>query len=74
MIFNTYVGSETLRPLYDGLVIAAKQALIAVLFAIGAGLSLKVIKQVGVRPLVQAVILWIVIGVGSLLAIIYWGV
>lgn len=74
MIFNTYVGSETLRPLYDGLVIAAKQALIAVLFAIGAGLSLKVIKQVGVRPLVQAVILWIVIGIGSLLAIIYWGV
>lgn len=74
MIFNTYVGSETLRPLYDGLVIAAKQALIAVLFAIGAGLSLKVIKQVGVRPLVQAVILWIVIGVGSLLAILYWGV
>lgn len=74
MIFNTYVASDALRPLYDGLVVAAKQALIAVLFAIGAGLSLKVIKQVGVRPLVQAVILWIVIGVGSLLAILYWGV
>lgn len=74
MVFNTYVGSETLRPLYDVLVVIARQALIAVLFTIGAGLSLKVIKQVGVRPLVQAVVLWIVIGVGSLAAIIYLGV
>lgn len=74
MIFNTYVATDALRPLYDGLVIAAKQALIAVLFAIGAGLSLGVVKQVGIRPLVQAVILWILIGVGSLLAILYWGV
>ncbi len=74
MIFNTYVGSETLRPLYDVLVVIARQALIAVLFTIGAGLSLNVIKQVGVRPLVQAVVLWIVIGVGSLAAIVYLGV
>lgn len=74
MIFNTYVATDVLRPLYNGLVIAAKQALIAVLFAIGAGLSLGVVKQVGIRPLVQAVILWILIGVGSLLAILYWGV
>ncbi len=74
MIFNTYVGSESLRPVYDGLVVIAKQCLIAVLFAIGAGLSLKVIKQVGVKPLVQAVILWIVIGVGSLAVIFYAGV
>ena len=74
MIFNTYVGTETLRPVYDVLVTVAKQCLIAVLFAIGAGLSLKVIKQVGVRPLVQAVLLWVIIGVGSLAAIVYLGV
>ncbi len=74
MIFNTYVGTESLRPLYDTLVVIAKQCLIAVLFAIGAGLSLKVIKQVGVKPLVQAVLLWIIIGVGSLAAIVYLGV
>lgn len=74
MIFNTYVGSDSLRPVYNVLVDVAKQCLIAVLFAIGAGLSLKVIKQVGVKPLVQAVALWIIIGVGSLAAIIYWGV
>lgn len=74
MIFNTYVGTDTFRPVYDGLVVVAKQCLIAVLFAIGAGLSPKVIKQVGVKPLVQAVTLWIIIGVGSLAAIVYLGV
>ncbi len=74
MIFNTYVGTDSLRPLYNVLVDIAKQCLIAVLFAIGAGLSLKVIKQVGVKPLVQAVALWIIIGVGSLLAILYLGI
>lgn len=74
MIFNTYVGTDTFRPVYDGLVVIAKQCLIAVLFAIGAGLSLKVVRQVGVKPLVQAVILWIVIGVGSLAVILYAGV
>lgn len=74
MIFNTYVGTDAFRPAYDTLVVIAKQCLIAVLFAIGAGLSIKVIKQVGVKPLVQAVLLWIVIGVGSLAAIIYLGV
>ncbi len=74
MIFNTYVGSETLRPVYNVLVDVAKQCLIAVLFAIGAGLSMKVIKQVGVKPLIQAVALWIIIGVGSLAAILYLGI
>ncbi|MDE6740718.1 MAG: putative sulfate exporter family transporter [Muribaculaceae bacterium] len=74
MIFNTYVGTDTFRPVYDTLVAIAKQCLIAVLFAIGAGLSLKVIKQVGVKPLVQAVLLWVIIGVGSLAAIVYLGV
>jgi len=74
MIFNTYVGTDSFRPVYDALVVIAKQCLIAVLFAIGAGLSIKVIKQVGVRPLVQAVILWVVIGVGSLAVILNFGV
>ncbi len=74
MIFNTYVAPDTLRPVYNVLVDVAKQCLIAVLFAIGAGLSLKVIKQVGVKPLVQAVALWVIIGVGSLLAILYLGI
>lgn len=35
------------------------------LFFIGAGLSLSMVKKVGVRPLLLAVLLWIIIGVGS---------
>ncbi|MGN6368642.1 MAG: hypothetical protein ACTHN5_10305, partial [Phycisphaerae bacterium] len=36
------------------------------LFLMGAGLSRKAIAAVGVRPLVLGVVLWVVIGVGSL--------
>lgn len=69
MIINTYTP-EAVMPVmgrvYDVIVVIAKKALVAVLFAIGASLSLKVIRQVGVKPLVQAVLLWIAIGVSSL--------
>ena len=40
--------------------------LTATLFLIGTGLSMKTLRQVGVRPLVQGVLLWIVVAVGSL--------
>ena len=36
------------------------------LYLIGTGLSLKTLRQVGVRPLLQGVLLWIVVAVGSL--------
>jgi uncharacterized membrane protein YadS len=36
------------------------------LYLIGTGLSLKTIRQVGARPLLQGVLLWIVVAVGSL--------
>lgn len=73
MVINTYTPSAwqpALSPVYTWIVWGAKKALVVVLFAIGASLSLKVIKQVGVKPLVQAVILWIAIGVVSLISII----
>lgn len=65
MIINTY-SPDGMRPFYEVLVSIAKKALIAVLFAIGASLSLKVVKSVGVKPLLQAITLWILIGAGSL--------
>ncbi|HUY95760.1 MAG TPA: putative sulfate exporter family transporter [Terracidiphilus sp.] len=40
--------------------------LTATLYLIGTGLSRKTIRQVGVRPMLQGVLLWIVIAVGSL--------
>ncbi len=74
MIINTYTPESAravMDPVYTVLVAIAKKALVAVLFAIGASLSLKVIRQVGIRPLVQAVALWIVIGVTSLVVCLY---
>ncbi|MFA6596367.1 MAG: putative sulfate exporter family transporter [Ignavibacteriaceae bacterium] len=47
----------------------AKIGLTVTLFLIGAGLSKEVLKTVGVKPLVQGVILWIIISVSSLLII-----
>lgn len=47
----------------------AKKGLVLTLFMIGASLSLATIKQVGVRPLLLAVLLWIAIGVGSFLVV-----
>jgi uncharacterized membrane protein YadS len=36
------------------------------LYLIGTGLSMKTIRQVGVRPLLQGVVLWIIVAVASL--------
>lgn len=74
MIINTYTPqswSNVAIPLYHGIVVAAKKALVVVLFAIGASLSIKVIRSVGVKPLIQALILWMVIGATSLLVVMY---
>jgi uncharacterized membrane protein YadS len=36
------------------------------LYLIGTGLSMKTLRQVGVRPLLQGVVLWIIVAVASL--------
>ena len=46
-----------------------KAGLTATLFLIGTSLSKKTLQAVGVRPLLQGVLLWIVVGTASLLAI-----
>ena len=73
MVVNTYTPeslTSTMQPIYQGIAMLAKRMMTVVLFAIGAGLSLKVVRQVGLRPLVLAIVLWIVIGIGSLLVVI----
>lgn len=71
MIINTYTRdlNGALPQLYDFIYGLARKCLVAVLFAIGAGLSLKVIRSVGVKPLIQAVTLWICIGAVSLFVV-----
>jgi uncharacterized integral membrane protein (TIGR00698 family) len=48
-----------------------KAGLTATLFLIGTSLSKKSLRQVGIRPLVQGIILWIIVGTASLAAIYY---
>ena len=63
MLINTYVGLP--QWLASGLLCIPHKGLVLTLFFIGAGLSLAAIKKVGVKPLVLAVALWIIIGVSS---------
>ena len=63
MIVNTYCGIP--QAISDTIVYISKKALVVTLFFIGAGLSLGMVKKVGVRPLLLAVLLWILIGVSS---------
>ena len=72
MIFNTYVLSAT----EIGTTIShyindfARKSLTITLFFIGASLSRDVLKSVGIKPLIQGVLLWIIISL-STLAYIY---
>lgn len=63
MVINTYAG----LPVEFGKTMAfwAKKGMVITLFLIGASLSLKSIRAVGIKPLVLAIMLWIVIGVSS---------
>lgn len=70
ILLNTYV-LDTIPEIGRFISGLARKGLIITMFFIGASLSADVIKSVGVRPLVQGVLLWIVISVGSLLYIIW---
>ena len=68
MILNTYMpGVPAIAP---ALVAVAKIGLTLTLFLIGAGLSGKVLRSVGVKPLLQGIILWVIISVAALWAIV----
>ncbi len=73
MIFNTYVLDTTETGTLIGANINnfARKTLTITLFFIGASLSRDVLKAVGIKPLVQGILLWVVISV-STLAYIYW--
>lgn len=49
----------------------AEKGMVVTLFLIGASLSRKMIKSVGTKPLLLAVLLWIIIGVSSLVVVKY---
>lgn len=68
MVANTYLPLPAW--LTDAMVWVARRGMVVTLFMIGASLSLSTVRQVGVKPLVLAVLLWIVIGVSSLLVVL----
>ena len=65
-ILNNKLGGNTLFQL---IYMLGRKGLVVTLFLIGSGLSLKTIQQVGWRPILQGVLLWIIIGSLSLLVI-----
>lgn len=64
MIVNTYVNLPGW--FVTAMVWIARRGMVVTLFMIGASLSLSTVRQVGVKPLLLAVILWIVISISSL--------
>lgn len=73
MVFNTYVLGTTSTGMMigEGINEFARKTLTITLFFIGASLSRDVLKAVGIKPLIQGVLLWVVISL-STLAYIYW--
>ena len=69
MFMNTFIPHiETLSP---SIVTVSKRGLTLTLFLIGAGLSKEALKSIGIKPLIQGVLLWIFISVLSLVIILY---
>ncbi|QTE38272.1 YeiH family protein [Mucilaginibacter sp. P25] len=69
MIANTYL--PVVRFMSPYIIITAKAGLTLTLFLIGAGLSRKVLASVGLKPLLQGVVLWIAISGAALYAVVH---
>ena len=69
ILMNTYV-LDSVPEVGKAIAGLARKGLIITMFFIGASLSTDVLKAVGVKPLVQGVLLWLVISIGSLMYIL----
>lgn len=67
ILLNTWVPMRGLSHVFVG---AAHAGLTLTLFLIGSGLSQQVIRQTGVRPLMQGVLVWALIAGGALWAVV----
>jgi len=63
-VANTYV--HVFQPSYPVLKHLGIIGLTVTLYLIGTGLSMKTLREVGVRPLLQGILLWIIVAIGSL--------
>lgn len=71
MIIATYIPQRV--ELYEKTVEIARYGMIYTLFFIGSGLSWQSLKQVGFRPILLGIILWIIISVISAITILHIG-
>ncbi len=67
---RTFAPSSILPSVFDSFVNLAKAGMTVTLFLIGASLSRKTLKAVGLRPLLQGLILWVLISAVSLWAVL----
>ena len=65
ILLNTYV-LDSVPEVGKAISGLARKGLVITMFFIGASLSTDVLKAVGVKPLLQGVLLWLVISIGSL--------
>ena len=70
MILNTYV--EHLSVVSTYIVSVAKISLTVTLYFRGSGLSSSVLLAVGIKPLIQGILLWGFIAILSLIAILHF--
>jgi uncharacterized integral membrane protein (TIGR00698 family) len=56
--------------IWEHIAFAARRILVVTLFLIGAGLTKNVLQKVGIQPLVQAVILWMLVSISTLFFIV----
>ncbi len=66
-VANTYL--HALAPIFEAFSHLGRTGLTVTLFLIGTGISKATLRKVGVRPMVQGVVLWIVVAALSLWAI-----
>lgn len=73
ILLNTYVMGrcETTMAISSVVYTVARKMLTLVMFFIGAGLSMKVIKSVGLKTLLFGVTLWVVISVATLCYVLF---
>lgn len=69
-IINTYLPVVRLVTIH--LFGLAQTGLVITLFLIGAGLSPAVLKSVGIKPLMQGIILWAIISLATLYSVLYF--
>jgi len=63
-IINSWLPA--LDVLWEGLYLLSKQTLVMTLFLVGAGLTKQVLRQVGARPLLLGVMLWVIVSAVTL--------